>query len=281
MCLKGDLRWSTPRIAILIGKIGTLMKIAGVYWYWTMMINIDYYMVEIGVPGTLWQPNSWKAHKSTAYDMDEPCTTCSSMWELSEMGPAVNLSSWPWQATASSMRQGIWQWLWARISPRMGLYLRPDSTLECIPLVLNMEVCVSTWTSRLSSSRFPSIRSYDQKYQKHMPQPKLTCILPQNKSEHRTQSVAAADFSYLMDPDSPPMALAPSLPTQTLESKVFQRLRTAKLQICTQPKCLCFWIDVAEGHRALDLGCKMLVVTRVVHHGASKQPPTVTKWIMV
>ena len=77
-----------------------------------------------------------------------------------------------------------------------------------------------------------------------------------NKSEHRTQSVAAADFSYLMDPDSPPMALAPSLPTQTLESKVFQRLRTAKLQICTQPKCLCFWIDVAEGHRALDLGCK-------------------------
>jgi hypothetical protein len=133
MCLKGDLRWSTPRIAMLIGKIGTLMKIAGVYWYWTMMINIDYYMVEIGVPGTLWQPNSWKAHKSTAYDMDEPCTTCSSMWELSEMGPAVNLSSWPWQATASSMRQGIWQWLWARISPEWVFIFGRTALLNAFP----------------------------------------------------------------------------------------------------------------------------------------------------
>ena len=122
-----------PRIAMLIGKIGTLMKIAGVYWYWTMMINIDYYMVEIGVPGTLWQPNSWKAHKSTAYDMDEPCTTCSSMWELSEMGPAVNLSSWPWQATASSMRQGIWQWLWARISPEWVFIFGRTALLNAFP----------------------------------------------------------------------------------------------------------------------------------------------------
>ena len=235
-------------------------------------------MVEFGVPGTLWQPNSWKAHKSTAYNMDEPCTTCSSMWELSEeMGPAVNLSSWQWQATASSMRQGIWQWLWARMCPEWVFIFGRTALLNAFPwcwtwkYAFRLELLVLV---RLASLAFDlmirNIRStcHNQSYMHSAA----------NKSEHRTQSVAAADFSYLMDPDSPPMALAPSLPTQTLESKVFQRLRAAKLQICTQPKCL--WIDVAEGHRALDR-CKMLVVTRVVHHGASKQPPTVTKWIMV